>query len=96
MAVTVCGSYMTALGGNVTTALKNDLTGTQSALMELIRMHVQYQFTVFKSHFTLKGILGKSVGLCKTIRRERINCTSVYLFLYGESSVKISTQTVSY
>ena len=36
-----------------------------------------------------------SVGLCMT-SRERINCTSVYLFRYGESSVKISTQTDSY
>ena len=33
---------------------------------------------------------------CAKLQRERINCTSVYLFLYGESSVKISTQTDSY
>ena len=32
---------------------------------------------------------------CAKLQRERINCTSVYLFLYGESSVKISTQTDS-
>ena len=37
-------------------------------------------------------VLGKSVGLCKTTKR-RDYCTSVYLSLYGESSVKISTQT---
>ena len=33
---------------------------------------------------------------CAKLQRERIDCTSVYLFLYGESSVKISTQTDSY
>ena len=43
-----------------------------------------------KTDFKGTGYL-KSVGLCK-----RINCTSVYLFLYRESSVKISTQTDSY
>ena len=32
--------------------------------------------------------MGKSVGLCKTSKRKDY-CTSVYLFLYGESSVKI-------
>ena len=43
-------------------------------------------------------VLGKSVGLlaCAKLQRERINCISVYLFLNGESSVKISTQTDSY
>ena len=39
-------------------------------------------------------VLGKSVGLCKTTKRK--DQLSVYLFLYGESSVKISTQTDSY
>ena len=33
---------------------------------------------------------------CAKQQRERINCTSVYLFLYGKSSVKMSTQTDSY
>ena len=33
---------------------------------------------------------------CAKLQRERINCTSVYLVLYRESSVKISTQTDSY
>ena len=40
-------------------------------------------------------VLGKSVGLCKTTERKD-DCTSVYLFLYGDSSMKISTQTDSY
>ena len=44
-------------------------------------------------HLNLK-VLGKSVA-CAKLQREMINCTSVYLFLYGESSVKISTQTDS-
>ena len=35
---------------------------------------------------------------CAKLQRERINCrpTPVYLFLYGESTVKIPTQTDSY
>ena len=40
-------------------------------------------------------VLGKSVGLCKTTKRKD-QLYIVYLFLYGESSVKISTQTDSY
>ena len=43
---------------------------------------------------TLK-VLGKSVGLCKTTKRKDQLYIS-FLFLYGESSVKISTQTDSY
>ena len=39
--------------------------------------------------------LGKSVGLYKTTKRRDELYTS-YLFLYRESSVKISTQTDSY
>ena len=39
----------------------------------------------------LLKVLGKSVG-CAKLQRERINCILVDLFLYGESSVKISTQ----
>ena len=33
---------------------------------------------------------------CAKLQREKINYTLVYLFLYGESSVKISTQIDSY
>ena len=44
----------------------------------------------------LLKVLGKSVGLCKSSKRKDHYCTSVYLFLYGESFVKISTQTDSY
>ena len=42
-------------------------------------------------------VLGRVLA-CAKLHRERINCTSVYLFLhvYGESTVKISTQTDSY
>ena len=41
-------------------------------------------------------VLGKSVGLCKTTKRKDQLYISLLLFLYGESSVKISTQTDSY
>ena len=41
-------------------------------------------------------VLGKSVGLCKPTKRKYQLYMSVYLFLYGESSVKILTQTDSY
>ena len=44
----------------------------------------------------IKGNNWVRVLACAKLQRERINCTSVYLFLYGESSVKISTQTDSY
>ena len=33
---------------------------------------------------------------CAKLQRKRIDCTSVNLFLYGESCLKISTQTDSY
>ena len=47
----------------------------------------------WKIRFDHLKVLGKSVGLCKTRRRK----DQLYiLFLYGESSVKISTQTDSY
>ena len=44
---------------------------------------------------TLKSlqVLVKSIRLCKTTKRKE-NCTSVYL--YGESSVNISTQENKY
>ena len=38
-------------------------------------------------------VLGKSVGLRKITKRKDHLYISVYLFLYGESSVKIATQT---
>ena len=45
---------------------------------------VCYDCEEYKVILSLK-VLGKIVGLCK-LQRERINCTSVYLFLYGESN----------
>ena len=45
--------------------------------------------------YTVLKVLGKSVGLCKTTKRKD-QLHIVNLFLYGESSVKISTQMVSY
>ena len=41
----------------------------------------------------LKKARSAPVGLCKTTKRKDQLYMAVYLFLYGESSVKISTQT---
>ena len=48
----------------------------------------------FKTSLNVK-VVGKSVSLCKTTKRMGQLYIS-YLFVYGESSVKISTQTDSY
>ena len=41
-------------------------------------------------------VLGIRVLVCANLQRERINCISVYLFPYAESSVETSTQIDSY
>ena len=56
---------------------------TYQPVSPVVYIFIQYFLFCPKS---LK-VLGKSVGLCKTSKK-RINYTSVYLFLYGESSVK--------
>ena len=41
-------------------------------------------------------VLGKNVGLCKTTKRKDQLYIGLLVSVYGESSVKISTQTDSY
>ena len=47
------------------------------------------------SKIRLKGT-GSQCWLVQKLLRERVNCSSFYLLMYGESSVKISTQSDSY
>ena len=63
----------------------------------VIRYTVYVCYTVERSVFVggVLKVLGKSVGLCKTSKRKDQLYISL-LVLYGESSVKISTQTDSY